>query len=87
MIFFLKKLEEHYPQYLSSLTDKTNLYSFSSHEVKICHLTKLGFTNRTIANLLHVTESAISHAKTRLYKRIMGQKGTSAKFLDFIEDL
>ena len=82
-----KKIEEHYPQYLMSLSDKINLFNLSSHEVKICHLTKLGFTNRAIANILHVTESAISHAKSRLYKRIMGYKGTSAKFLDFIEEL
>ena len=81
------QIKEHLPQYYTRLLEKKNIFNLSLHEIKICHLTKLGFSNRDMAKILFVTESAISHAKTRLYKRIKNEKGTSAKFLDFIEEL
>ena len=81
------QIKEYLPEYYTHLSEKKSLFNLSLHEIKICHLTKLGFSNRDMAKILLVTESAISHAKIRLYKRIKNEKGTSAKFLDFIEEL
>lgn len=82
-----KQIKEYLPEYYTHLSEKKSSFNLSLQEIKICHLTKLGFSNRDMAKILLVTESAISHAKIRLHKRIKNEKGTSSKFLDFIEEL
>ena len=57
------------------------------HQLRICYLVKLKFTNDNIADLLYSTPASVSIARKRLYEKITG-KNVSKLYKDaFIGDV
>ena len=61
--------------------------SMSQHEQRICWLIKIKMSNREISNILYVTDSAISMARKRLYKKMVGVEGSGEQLNSLITDL
>ena len=83
-ILLQKELDKTYNEF----TKRINyLYpSISQQELKICCLIKLKMSNREIANTLYATDSAISMARKRLYKKMFGAGGSGEDLNSFITD-
>lgn len=80
-----KELDKTYNGFTQRLK---NLYpSISLQEQRICYLIKIKMTNREIANTLYATDSAISMARKRLYKKMTGSEGSGEKLNTLISDL
>ena len=92
----IKLTEEDWQQLRKSI-DKTYpnltfricmLYpKITQHQLKICYLVKLKFTNDNIANLLHSTPASVSIARKRLYEKITNKSGKPEYFNKLIADL
>lgn len=59
----------------------------TQHQLRICYLVKLKFTNDNIAKLLYSTPASVSVARKRLYEKIMGKPGKPEYFNSLISDL
>lgn len=57
------------------------------HQLRICYLVKLKFTNDNIAKLLYSTPASVSVARKRLYEKITGKPGKPENFNSLISDL
>ena len=63
------------------------MYHFTSSDLKMCYLIKAEVPNKDIALLMNKTASGVSHAKTRLWKK-MGVAPERCESLDvFIKNL
>ena len=63
------------------------LGDFSETEQRVIALIRLGFRPRQIAAMLCRTEQAVSNMRSRLYIKTFGEKGTPAKWDQFIKSL
>ena len=80
-----ESLDETYPNLIFRIH---MLYSkITQHQLKICYLAKLKFTNDNMAKLLVSTPAAISIARKRLYEKITGKTGKPEDFNNLISDL
>lgn len=59
----------------------------TQHQLRICYLVKLKFTNDNIAKLLYSTPASVSVARKRLYEKITGKTGKPENFNSLISDL
>ena len=59
----------------------------TQHQLRICYLVKLKFTNDNIAKLLYSTPASVSVARKRLYEKITGKIGKPEDFNSLISDL
>lgn len=75
------QIKKVYPGYISQLR---NLYSMSELEFQVCLLIKLRITPSDIASILARDASTISTVRSRLYKKVFGQKGGTKEWDDFI---
>lgn len=83
-ILLQKELDKTYNEFTQRIS---YLYpSISQQELKICCLIKLKMSNREIANTLYATDSAISMARKRLYKKMVGAEGSGEQLNSFIID-
>lgn len=76
------EIDKVYPDFTSRLTALAKL---NMNELRICYLIKLGISNKDTANLLNKTESAISHARARMWKKIAGKNGSGVDMDRFLE--
>ena len=60
-------LDDVYDHFTSRLLA---MYDFTSSDLKICYLIKADVPNKDIALLINKTASGVSHAKTRLWKKM-----------------
>lgn len=72
------------PTFLSRLQ---TFYKFSSHEMHICLLLRLGFQPAALAQLSAHSKQSISSTRSRLFEKVFGQKGTPAQWDEFILSL
>ena len=75
------QIKKVYPGYICQLR---NLYSMSELEFQVCLLIKLRITPSDIASILARDASTISTVRSRLYKKVFGQKGGTKEWDDFI---
>lgn len=59
----------------------------SEIELRICYLIKISLPLKTIAQMLNRSNSAITNARTRMYKKLKGEEGKAEFFDQFIADL
>lgn len=59
----------------------------SEIELRICYLIKISLPLKTIAQMLNRNNSAITNARTRMYKKLKGEEGKAKFFDQFIADL
>ena len=59
----------------------------SSHELRVCCLTKIGMSRTQMAELLSHSVSSISNTLSRLYTKITGEKGSVQKMTEFLYKL
>lgn len=71
---FIFKLYQYYPK-------------LSSHELRVCCLTKIGMPRKQMAELLNHSVSSISNTLSRLYTKMTGEKGSVYKMSDLVEKL
>lgn len=57
------------------------------HQLRICYLVKLKFTNDNIANLLYSTPASVSIARKRLYEKITSKPGKPEDFNRLMAEL
>lgn len=74
-------LRSAYPGFTSQLH---GLYPMSELEYRTCLLVKLRIATRDMAAVLARDVSTISTVRSRLYKKVFGQKGSTRKWDDFI---
>ncbi len=72
------------PTFLSRLQ---TFYKFSSHEMHICLLLRLGLQPAALAQLSAHSKQSISSTRSRLFEKVFGQKGTPAQWDEFILSL
>lgn len=81
-------IEEHfrsvYPRFATTLLTLRNM---SPIELQVCQLLKLGVPPSEIANVLCKDTSSISSIRSRLYKKVFGEKGGSKDWDEFILSL
>lgn len=65
-------IDQYYPHFRTRLT---TFGVTKEQEVKMCYLIKMGFKTSRMACLLSRTDSAITNARVRLYKKVFGQEG------------
>mgnify|MGYP000572425506 CR=1 FL=1 len=74
-----------YPRFTDRLL---TLYpKLSEVELQICYLIKISLPLKTIAQMLSRSNSAITNARIRLYKKLKGKDGKTEFFDQFISDL
>lgn len=74
-----------YPRFTDRLL---TLYpKLSEVELQICYLIKISLPLKTIAQMLSRSNSAITNARIRLYKKLKGKDGKAEFFDQFISDL
>ena len=76
-----KFLKQVYPGFTSKLR---SLYRMSELEYQVCLLIKLRIAPKDIANVLFRDVSTISTVRSRLYKKVFGQKGGTKEWDEFI---
>ena len=80
-----QQIETHvrklYPGFTSQLR---GLHAMSELEYQVCLLIKLRITPSDIATVLARDVSTISTVRSRLYKKVFGQKGGARQWDDFI---
>lgn len=79
-----ERLKSVYPRFTSTLL---TLRSMSQVELQVCQLLKLHVPPTEIANVLCKDTSSISTIRSRLYKKVFGEKGSSKKWDEFIASL
>lgn len=72
------------PTFLSRLQ---TFHKFSSHEMHICMLLRLGLQPAAIAQLSAHSKQSVSSTRSRLFEKVFGQKGTPAQWDEFILSL
>lgn len=72
------------PTFLSRLQ---TFHKFSSHEMHICLLLRLGLQPAALAQLSAHSKQSISSTRSRLFEKVFGQKGTPAQWDEFIHSL
>ena len=72
------------PTFLSRLQ---TFHKFSSHEMHICMLLRLGLQPAALAQLSAHSKQSISSTRSRLFEKVFGQKGTPAQWDEFILSL
>lgn len=74
-----------YPRFTDRLL---TLYpKLSEIELQICYLIKISLPLKTIAQMLSRSNSAITNARIRMYKKLKGEDGKAEFFDQFIADL
>lgn len=74
-----------YPRFTDRLL---TLYpKLSEVELQICYLIKISLPLKTIAQMLSRSNSAITNARIRMYKKLKGEDGKAEFFDQFISDL
>ncbi len=74
-----------YPRFTDRLL---TLYpKLSEIELRICYLIKISLPLKTIAQMLNRSNSAITNARIRMYKKLKGKDGKAEFFDQFIADL
>lgn len=91
------ELTDEYWQQLTEAINKaypdftSRLYQYypklSSHEFRVCCLTKIGMSRTQMAELLSHSVSSISNTLSRLYTKITGEKGSVQKMTEFLYKL
>ena len=76
-----ERLKTVYPGFTSQLR---SLYPMSELEYQVCLLIKLRIPPSDIAAVLSRDVSTISTVRSRLYKKVFGQKGGTREWDDFI---
>ena len=64
-----------------------SLYDFSDVEFQVCLLIKLGVSNNSIAAVINRAPNSVSSIRSRLYKKILGEKGGAKEWDDFVLSL
>lgn len=72
------------PAFLSRLQ---TFHKFSSHEMHICLLLRLGLQPAALAQLSAHSKQSISSTRSRLFEKVFGQKGTPAQWDESILSL
>lgn len=72
------------PTFLSRLN---SFHKYSSHELHICLLLRLGLPPAALAQLSAHSKQSISSTRSRLFEKVFGQKGTPAQWDEFILSL
>ena len=72
------------PTFLSRLQ---TFHKFSSHEMHICLLLRLGLQPAALAQLSAHSKQSVSSTRSRLFEKVFGQKGTPAQWDEFILSL
>jgi hypothetical protein len=72
------------PSFLSRLQ---TFHKFSSHEMHICMLLRLGLQPAALAQLSAHSKQSVSSTRSRLFEKVFGQKGTPAQWDEFILSL
>lgn len=72
------------PTFLSRLH---TFHKYSSHELHICLLLRLGLPPAALAQLSAHSKQSISSTRSRLFEKVFGQKGTPAQWDEFILSL
>jgi hypothetical protein len=75
------QIRKVYPGFISQLR---GLYPMSELEYQVCLLIKLRIAPKDIAAVLARDMSTISTVRSRLYKKVFGQKGGAREWDDFI---
>lgn len=75
------QIRKVYPGFISQLR---NLYAMSELEYQVCLLIKLRIAPSDIASILARDASTISTVRSRLYKKVFGQKGGAREWDEFI---
>ena len=73
-----------HPTFLSRLQ---TFHKFSSHEMHICLLLRLGLQPAALAQLTAHSKQSVSSTRSRLFEKAFGQKGTPAQWDEFILSL
>lgn len=79
-----EQIQHVYPRFNSSLL---TLCSMSQVELQVCQLLKLGCSPSEIASALCKETSSISSIRSRLFKKVFGQKGSSKDWDEFVRTL
>ena len=74
--------EPNFSKHLYELSPKLSVI-----ELQICYLMKISIPPTHIAIFTNRTKAAISNARTRLAKRLLGEQNSTEKLDDFISDL
>lgn len=84
-----KQVQEYLDKTYPNLTFRIRMLypKITQHQLKICYLVKLRFTNDHIARLLISTPASVSIARRRLYEKITGKAGKPEDFNSLISDL
>ena len=72
------------PTFLSRLQ---TFHKFSTHEMHICLLLRLGLQPAALAQLSSHSKQSVSSTRSRLFEKVFGQKGTPAQWDEFIQSL
>ena len=72
------------PTFLSRLQ---TFHKFSTHEMHICLLLRLGLQPAALAQLSAHSKQSVSSTRSRLFEKVFGQKGTPAQWDEFIQSL
>ncbi|WP_455636174.1 tetratricopeptide repeat protein [Parabacteroides sp.] len=78
-------IDTTYPRF----TDRLLLLcpKLSEVELRICYLIKISIPIKIIASMLNRSNSAITNARIRMYKKVKGEDGKAEMFDQFISDL
>ena len=84
-----ERIKESLDQTYPNLTFRIRMLypKITQHQLKICYLVKLKFTNDNIAKLLISTPASVSIARKRLYEKITGKSGKPENLNILISDL
>ena len=80
-----KEVDTAYPNFSKHLYELSP--KLSVIELRICYLMKISIPPPHIAIFPNRTKAAISNARTRLAKRLLGEQNSTEKLDDFISDL
>ena len=76
---YIDSIYEHFTARLLALS------SLSQTELRICYLVKIGVTPTRMTSLLFITKSAIAKVRSRLYRKLTGQQGSSKQLDELIQ--
>ena len=84
-----EKLKESLDKLYPNFTFRVHMLypKITQHQMRICYLVKLNFSNDNIAKLLISTPASVSIARKRLYEKITGKAGKPENFNSLISDL
>lgn len=81
-------LEETFVKIQSTFLSRLQTFhKFSSHEMHICLLLRLGLQPAALAQLTAHSKQSVSSTRSRLFEKVFGQKGTPAQWDEFILSL